>query len=511
MADESIARLVDMARAREAGVSTTTAAVAEKSAEALAMAGNWELPRAIYGGTKTMRERGHLSLPREPGESLKGWEARRDRTVLFNGIKRAAQGIVGKPFSRKVAKMDLNPKLDELMDNVDMTGRDVDQFGRDIFTDGLLDGIAYIMPEMAEGPRDENGNVVRMNLEQGRRANRRAYWVQYKADEVYGWVYSIMGGAPALEMLRLEERHSEMEDAFTMVVRNKVRVLYPGWFEVWRPMNWKHPKGDWVLEENGEVTLDYIPFVPFYAQRTGYMEAEPPMMDAAYLNEAHWQSSSDQRHILHVARVPILFGKGWKQRTGQKFEVGQSRFVHQSSEGADLKWVEIQGGAIDAGEKDLERLKIEIAMSTLELLMPKTGTMTATEKAINTVEEHSAAQSMTMNLEQALNTALEVTADLEKIDGETGSLKLYHEFGFTMREAQDIRELREMELAGQISRDTFWDELKRRTVLAESFKNEDEKQKLEEAAADELETFRSQPPLQFAPAPGEEEEEEEAG
>ena len=34
------------------------------------------------------------------------------------------------------------------------------------------------------------------------------------------------------------------------------------------------------------------------------------MIDLAWLNLAHWQSASDQRHILHVARVPFLFGRG---------------------------------------------------------------------------------------------------------------------------------------------------------------------------------------------------------
>ena len=57
------------------------------------------------------------------------------------------------------------------------------------------------------------------------------------------------------------------------------------------------------------TALAVFPSSPSMPIGRGFMTAHPPLMDLAWLNLAHWQSASDQRHILHVARVPILFGR----------------------------------------------------------------------------------------------------------------------------------------------------------------------------------------------------------
>ncbi len=61
-------------------------------------------------------------------------------------------------------------------------------------------------------------------------------------------------------------------------------------------------------------------------------------MDLAYINIMHWQSQSDQDNILHVARAPILFGKGIPEGTVVK--IGVDSEIICNAEGADFKFVE---------------------------------------------------------------------------------------------------------------------------------------------------------------------------
>ncbi|MBX8484820.1 DUF4055 domain-containing protein [Pseudomonas cichorii] len=56
----------------------------------------------------------------------------------------------------------------------------------------------------------------------------------------------------------------------------------------------------------------------------GTLFCDPPFKDLAHLNIQHWQSKPDQDNILHVARVPILFGSGIAEGTTIKISVGSA-------------------------------------------------------------------------------------------------------------------------------------------------------------------------------------------
>ena len=119
------------------------------------------------------------------------------------------------------------------------------------------------------------------------------------------------------------------------------------------------------------------------------MTGRPPLMDLALLNLAHWQSSSDQRHILHVARVPLLFARNL--RPGENgLDIGPNRLIVGDSDGADLKFVEHSGSAIEAGRQDLVDLEDRMAVMGLDLIARRPGSATATARAIDAAQADSA-------------------------------------------------------------------------------------------------------------------------
>ena len=65
-------------------------------------------------------------------------------------------------------------------------------------------------------------------------------------------------------------------------------------------------------------------------------------MELGHLNVEHWQSSSDQQTILHVARVPLLFVIGVET----PLTIGADSLITASNPGAELKFVEHSGAAI---------------------------------------------------------------------------------------------------------------------------------------------------------------------
>ena len=76
--------------------------------------------------------------------------------------------------------------------------------------------------------------------------------------------------------------------------------------------------------------IEHVPVVECAVDADYAMRARPPLLDLAWLNLAHWQSSSDQRHILHIARVPILFARGMDTAESQ-IDIGPNRIIMQKT------------------------------------------------------------------------------------------------------------------------------------------------------------------------------------
>jgi hypothetical protein len=113
----------------------------------------------------------------------------------------------------------------------------------------------------------------------------------------------------------------------------QIRVLEPGRGR--SGASDKDEDGEWVLHAEGTTTLPTSRSRRSISTAPGFMTGEPPLEDLADLNVAHWQSQSDQRNILHVARVPILFGAGFDERAAT-LVVGAGTMARSSDPDAKL-------------------------------------------------------------------------------------------------------------------------------------------------------------------------------
>jgi hypothetical protein len=202
------------------------------------------------------------------------------------------------------------------------------------------------------------------------------------------------------------------------------------------------------------------------------MRSEPPLLDLAYKNVEHWQSSSDQKNILHVARVPILFGKGFMSGDGQ-VEIGSSQMIVQPDEKADLKYVEHSGAAIESGQKDLDIIEQQMLALSLEPMIQRTGNITATARALDEAEANSSLQAWALRMQDALDNALSFMdrwagySDGARVDVNTS-------YGLTLDKTDDVKALIQLRSLRQISRHTLMTELKRRGTLDDEYDLEED-------------------------------------
>lgn len=427
------------------------------------------LINTLMGGTAAMQEAGAKYLPQEPAESTKAWEIRRDRTVLFNAMKRTVQKLTGEVFSKDVDVGEDVPKaIQDWLEDVDLQGRNESRFAQEVFQTAIKDGTTHILVDYPQA----DGVAT---LADEKAAALRPYWVHIKAEQVIGWRFEVVNGKRVLSQVRITECQEVADGDYGKTEVNRIRVLNRDSFEIWEEKTDDKGEVQWVMVQQGLLTLGFIPLVTImFGEQMSPMTACPPLEDLAYLNLAHWQSSSDQRNILHFARVPLLFGKGLTDaggrapgEEGSNFEIGVNRLIHSTNPDADLKVVEHSGKCIEAGRQDLKDLEDQMALFGLTLMLPKGVQTTATQSASDKSENDSALRSWAMILKDCLELALSYMAQWAKLGDKGGSVTVNTDFrAFSGIELDSIARL---VIAGKLPVEVYVEEAQRRGAMMQSW------------------------------------------
>lgn len=438
------------------------------------------LCRDLMGGTEAMRAKRTEYLPMEDGEEDDEYNSRVDRTFLYNGFKRTVQSHAGKVFDRPVHVAGPEPLVEDWIYDITNDGRNLTVFARSLMVRVLSEGIAFIQVEYPKAP------VSGASVKDERDLRLRPYLIEVPPEALFYWRWEITRGVPKVVEVRIMEHDFDEEGKEA----DQIRILRPGTWEVYR-MN--ETAQEWILFEGGTTTpVQRIPIIAIYAEKDGVYQSSPPMRDLADMNLAHWQSGSDQRHVLHVARVPVLFGAGLAEDMN-RLNIGPNRLIKTSNPNASLQYVEHSGKAIEAGRQDLMDLEHRMSTMGLELLMPdRPGDATATERAIEKSESESALQMMAKNLQNGLQDAIELMLFWAGIKGEA-DVDLNTSFEIKLTDQSELATLNEMRMNRDLSQESYWAEMKRRGVLRDDFDPE------EEAGRLDSEGPSSPPPVQPNP------------
>jgi hypothetical protein len=460
-------------------VSDEIKGVARPNEEYDAMSLLWHLVASLRGGTPAMRDAGRKYLPQEPKESEEAYKNRLDRSVLTNLYKKTVTKLVGKPLKKGVKLLeDVPPELVRYETNIDNQGTNLNVFARDVLEAAIDDGVTHILVDYSDTQNVEGDFIDgSLTVEQEELLGVRPYAKHVKAADLIGWKWQISNNKKVLTQIRVREYVKvDGDDEFTQEVRERIRVIEPYIQRVYEKSepNEQQSSGDpdeWVLIEAKVTTMPIVPLVTMYTNKVGFLLGSPLLLDIAYLNVAHWQSDSDQRNILHVARIPILFATGFGDDDSQvTIEIGSNTFA-KAPKGATLEYVEHTGKGIDAGVKDLKDLEERIQLLGMELLVKRPqGNVTATARTLDQAEADSELGLIAKELENTLNKMLDLFGRWVGLgDDGGGSTEVFKDFGIESEDLQDVDLLLRSRMAGEISQMTFWDEIKRRGLLSDNF------------------------------------------
>ena len=463
------------------------------------MIGSWVMIDTLLGGTKSMRAAGNEYLPQHAEESDNNYNERLGVNILFNAMEIVLDHFVGRPFSDPVKlNNDVPEVIAEQARNIDLQGNDITTFCRDWFRCGLAKGFCHVMIDMPQ----MNPDAAPLTLEDDRQAGRRPFWNRIDPENMIFAEANIIVD-PQTGELREWYTHVRLREnvvqrvGFAEVMVERIRVLEPGFFQVWQKIKTKGKKDEWMIVEEGETGIDFIPIITFYANREGFVLSKPPLEDLAFMNIRHWQSSSDQINVLTVARFPMLAVAGATDQGGSTMRIGPRQLLATKDPNGRFYYVEHTGKSIASGWEELQRLEDNMEAYGSTFLKKQPGNETATGRALDSAESVTPLQDMVNRFIDSVHNALRVHASWLALP-EGGTVTILNDFGPEDADKIGIDLLKSLRKDKDISRKAVTREAMRLGVLVDEYNvDEDfEQLKLEDL---ELKPLQPQIPGTFDP------------
>lgn len=417
------------------------------------------LLRTIRGGTKDMQAAGKLYLPQEPGESVSGYKNRLCRTILTNFVKRAVKNLASKPFTRPLVITSERHQdfADEYVKAIDGRGTSLTSLCSKVFEDALWQGSSFIA---VDAPADGG----------------RPYAYMLSADNILG--YRLDEDDKLLE-IRIKEKIVVQDDDFKEEEVGRVRVFKrEGDVVKWDLYEQKRGGTYLKVLADQPFALKEIAVQPVHcspADTAGDLFSPAPMADMAYLNLRHYQETSDQSNILHVARVPVLFAKGFSD--DMQIKIGSEQAI-KGGEDSDLKYVEHTGQAIGAGRQSIIDLENLMASYGAEMLQNTGAVETATGRALKAGENNNQIAMLAVSMAAGIEKVFEWLSQFNRIQGAEFNVDIHTDYGISAN-ADELNSLRDARSLGDLSRKDYLGELKRRGILTHEFSIEDNDSRLQ--------------------------------
>ena len=426
----------------------------------------WKLARVVrdvYRGTANMRERGRAYLPQLMVEGDAEYKRRLDKAKLFNAVRRTADGLAGM-VCRKDPVLEVPAPIETDAENIDLAGRALPIFAKDVLLAGLLDGISFVHVDYPSAPpRQSRAEDQAMNL--------RPFWRHIELEHLINWRWETVRGSPVLRMAVLEEPNVEPLGTYGEELVTRYRVLRPGSWELWEEMD-INGKRVWQQVDEGAVSLDYIPLFPFYARRVDFMEAEPPLLDLAFENIGHWELKSEREKSRTIAHIPLLGFYGFPDDA--QIKISAETGIRSTDSTSRCEWTVYEGQALSESRLDLHDTEARMASLGLSLLLSRPSPQgseegtTATSDILRKGESDSALATAARSLEDCLENALVAHADFRGLpDG--GSVSVNTDFHEQAMDPQTLQALSAMVSEGKLPLETLWAMMIQGEILDETF------------------------------------------
>ena len=421
---------------------------------------HWILIEDLMQGTYGMRKKHRRYLPQEPREQDESYDNRLARSVCPPYYIRLERMLAGMLTRKPVRLDDTADIIREQLFDVDLQGNDLNVWTYETARRMIRYGHVGVLVDAPS-------------------TGGRPYWVTYTPRQILGWRTETQEGKQVLTMLRLSETVTVPDGLYGEKEVQQIRVLTPGEYQ----LHQKQDNSDFQVVDEGRTSLSEIPFSIAYAQRHGFMESRPPLEDIAELNLKTYQIQSDLDNQLHISAVPMLAFYGFPT-SAEEVSAGPGEAIAFPADGR-AEYIEPQGKSFEAQFNRLQQLALQInELGLSAVLGQKLSAETAEAKRIDRSQGDSTMMVIAQNMQDMIDNCLQFHAQYLGNATAAGSSYVNRDFLGARLEPQDIKELRDLYVAGVISQETLLTELAEGDVLGDNFDVEEELEATSNAGLD---------------------------
>ena len=387
-----------------------------------------EVINDLLAGTVGMRDAGERYIPKRSGESDKKWRSRVDDAVLHNAYARTVGYLTGQVFSKDVVLDAAGETLPEpyaaMFEDVDLQGNSLSVWAARFFADAVNSKANLVLVEFPQVETRTNeagrleyldaatGEYVPKTAEADAQNGWRPYFVSIPTACVLGWRIETINGRQTITQFRFKERVIEEQGQFDVEDEycEQVRVLYRGRYEIWRKVETGTTNGEetWAVWKEGTVSMPEIPLATFFPSGNEMgLVTLPALEDLAHLNRRHWQATAEHNELMRFVRAPGLFLAGGTvdANGASTMPWGPGILSVDTNPEAKISPIGVDAASVTASRQELKDIEEAMALYGLQLLMPKTGDVTATEKALGASESDSTLKRWALGLKDCLEQA----------------------------------------------------------------------------------------------------------
>lgn len=244
----------------------------------------------------------------------------------------------------------------------------------------------------------------------------------------------------------------------------------------------------WSLWENGSggyqqvvadepFALKIIPVFPVHSSAvvpSGELFVPSLVKDLACENLEHYRKLSDYSNILHLTSCPSIFITGLE--ADEQIIIGASSAI-KGQIGATMAYVESNGSATGSGREAIQDLERKMRSRSAGLLENNGPTETATGRALQAGQTNNKVAIIAMNMAAALEPCLACYAYFLKVIAPDFMVDINTDYGITSN-PEELTALAGARTLGDLSREDYLQEMKRRGILRNEFSLADNEDRL---------------------------------
>lgn len=456
----------------------------------------------IIEGEDAIKAGAEKYLPKFPDEDDRDYDFRLSVGKFTNIYRDTLEGLATKPFQDEVQLVGnaATDEMKEFVENVDGCGNNLSTFAALTFFNGINYGIDWIFVDY---PTTSNSII---SIADAKNKNLKPFWRHILGKNVLEVRSHMEGSKEVVDYFRYQEPSYGDEPIRVRVYGEelgedgKIHVMWHLYEKLDQPME---DGEDFIEIGSGEMSIGFIPVIPFITGRRdgNSYKFYPVMKDAADLQIKLYQNESALEYIKVLACYPMLATDGIKAKTDAdgkplRIAAGPGRVLYGvpngTGSGGTWRYVEPQANSLEFLKKDTDKTKTDLRELGRQPLTALSSQLTTVTTSIAAGKAKSAVTTWALALKDCLENALLVTMLWEKKevpDDMQPEVYVYTGFDNVLEDGSDLEELGKARERGDLSQETYWEELKRRKILSAEFTAEREKKRLlEDIPTDDIDT-----------------------